>query len=375
VGNVRRFVLLGQQLGKRRSELEAFGYPLMKDSEKEEKRGAAMKRGIVFFLSFFIFQSIFFVAVTTAPAARPDPSFAVDIHKPAKSYNGTTILPDNHLRKKPRIVELNMKGEIVWEYALPSNLKRYTNPGFDVELLPSNNVLFLLPGKGIYEINRKGKVVWSHPDKKVSHDADRLPNGNTLYVFGNDDKKSDAQVKEVNPQGKLVWSWYAKAEFNKSPYKDASRQGWTHTNAVTRMANGNTLISPRNFNCLIEVNPKGKVVRIIGEKYLKKQHDPEMLPNGNILLANHHQPHEALEIDPKTDEIVWRFAIPKRRMWPVRDANRLPNGNILITGTTALVEITPAKEIVWRLKLKNVKFRSRKDAPALGFYKAQRVSR
>ena len=74
-------------------------------------------------------------------------------------------------------------------------------------------------------------------------------------------------------------------------------------------------------------------------------------------------------------EIVWRFAIPKRRVWPVRDANRLPNGNTLITGTTVLLEITPDKEIVWRLKLKNVKFRSRKEAPALGFYKAQRVTR
>ena len=347
----------------------------MKDSEKEDKGGVAMKKGIVIFLIILIVQAIFFAAAMTASAGRADPSFAVDIHNPAKSYKGTTILPDNHIRRKPRIVELNMKGEIVWEYALPDNLKRYTNPGFDVELLPSDNVLFLLPGKGIYEIDRKGKVVWSHPDKKVSHDADRLPNGNTLYVFGNDDKKSDAQVKEVNPKGKLVWSWYAKDEFNKSPYKDANNQGWTHTNAVTRMANGNTLISPRNFNCLVEVNPKGKVVRIIGEKYLKKQHDPEVLPNGNILLANHQQPHEVLEIDPKTEKIVWRFAIPKRRVWPVRDANRLPNGNTLITGTTVLVEITPDKEIVWRLKMQNVKFRNRKEAPALGFYKAQRVTR
>jgi len=266
-----------------------------------------------------------------------------------------------------------MKGEIVWEYALPSHLRRYTNPGFDVELLQNNTVLFVLPGKGIYEINRKGKIVWSHLDKKVSHDADRLPNGNTLYVFGNDDKKSDAQVKEVNPKGDIVWSWYAKDEFDKSPYSNAHRQGWTHTNAVTRMANGNTLISPRNFNCLVEVDPKGKVVRIIGKEYLERQHDPEILPSGNILVANHQKPHEALEIDAQTEAIVWRYPIRKRKAWPVRDADRLPNGNTLITGTTVLIEVTPDKEIVWRLKLKNVEFRSRKDAPALGFYKAQRV--
>jgi len=297
----------------------------------------------------------------------------VDVHNPAKAWEGTTILADNHERKEPRIIELDMKGEIVWEYALPDHLKRYTNPGFDVELLPGDTVLFVLPGKGIYEINRKGKVVWSHLDKKVSHDADRLSNGNTLYVFGNEDKISDAQVKEVNPDGKIVWSWYAKDEFNKPPYKDADYQGWTHTNAVTRMGNGNTLISPRNFNCLVEVDPKGKALRIVGEDFLEHQHDPEVLANGNILVANHQKPHEVLEIDARTKAVVWRFAIPKRRLWPVRDADRLPNGNTLITGTTALIEITPDKEIVWRLKLKNVNFRNRKEAPALGFYKAQRT--
>ena len=310
-----------------------------------------------------------------AYAGKADASFEVDIHVASKACKGTTILADNHDRKKPRIVELNMKGEVVWKFNLPRRLRRYTNPGFDVELLPSDNILFVLPGKGIYEINRSGKLVWSHLDKKVSHDADRLTNGNTLYVFGSNDKKSDAQVKEVNRGGKIVWSWYAKTEFDKPPYKGISNQGWTHTNAVTRMANGNTLISPRNFNCLVEVDPRGKVLKIIGEKYLEHQHDPEILPSGNILVANHQHPHEAIEIDIRSEAIVWRFALPRRRVWPVRDTDRLPNGNILITGTTALIEITPEKQIVWRLKLRNVRFRSGKEAAARGFYKAQRVVR
>ncbi|MFC1992002.1 hypothetical protein ACFLVC_04715, partial [Chloroflexota bacterium] len=41
-------------------------------------------------------------------------------------------------------------------------------------------------------------------------------------------------------------------------------------------------------------------------------------------------------------------------VWPVRDANRLPNGNTLITGTTKIVEVTPEKETVWQLTLKGV---------------------
>jgi len=305
-----------------------------------------MKKALLFMLMFLVSVALLNMETMTASGGRADPDFEVDIYNPDKAWNGTTLLADNHTRGKPRIIEINMTGEIVWEYVIPSHLRRYNNPGFDVERLPNDNALFVLPGKGIYEIDRQGKVVWSHPDKKVSHDADRLPNGHTLYVFGNDDEKNDAQVKEVNPEGKLVWSWYARDEFNKSPYKDKYNQGWTHTNAVTRLENGNTWISPRNFSCLVEVNPQGKVTRIIGEEYLDHQHDPEILTNGNILVANHQMPHEAIEIDTKTDKIVWRFALPRRMAWPVRDANRLPNGNTLITGTTVLLEVTPEKEIV-----------------------------
>lgn len=308
----------------------------------------------------------------TEPVADPD--IKVEKYVPAKAWNGTTLLADNHRRERPRIIEVDMQGKIVWEYEIPLSLRQYTNPGFDVEPLPNNNVLFALPGNGIYEIDRQGTVVWSLLDPKVSHDVDRLPNGNTLYVYGNNDTKTDPQVKEVDKSEKIVWSWYAKDEFDKPPYKDVYEQGWTHTNAVTRMKNGNTLISPRNFGCLVEVDPQGTVIKIIGEDYLVHQHDPEVLPNGNILVANHDNPHEILEIDSTTEEIVWRFAILHRRTWPVRDANRLPNGNILITGTMHLFEITPDKELVWLLELKNVTFRSPREAPALGFYKAERIT-
>ncbi len=146
---------------------------------------------------------------------QADPDITVDIYYPEKAYNGTTLLPDNHNSVASRIIEVNMSGEIIWEYQIPQNLKQYTNPGFDVELLPNDNILFLLPGKGVYEVNRSGDTVWSYLDNKVSHDADRLPNGNTLVVFGNNDKAGDAQVREISPEGKIVWSWYARGHFFK----------------------------------------------------------------------------------------------------------------------------------------------------------------
>ncbi len=298
--------------------------------------------------------------------------FAVDVYDQAQACNGTTLLSDNSNLQRPRVVEVDMKGNIVWEYVLPQDFRRYTNPGFDVEALSNRNVLLTLPGKGVYEIDRKGTVVWACANKKVSHDADRLPNGNTLYVFGNEDQIEDAQVKEVNKNGEVVWAWCAKDIFNREPFNRIYNGGWTHANAAERLSNGNTLISLRNFHSVVEVDPGGKIVRKLTKKILRHQHDPEMLPNGNILLANHGMPQGAIEVDFNTEKIVWRYDMLDSNAWPVRDADRLPNGNTLITGTTKIVEVTPDKKIVWQLSMKNVNFQGR-EGPGRGFYKAQRI--
>ena len=190
-------------------------------------------KGNLFLIFYLIFAVVIFSGCRGTIGRRAftykepitDPDIHVDNYNPDKAWHGTTLLADNHRLERPRIIEVNMQGQIVWEYVLPQNLREYTNPGFDVEWLPNNNILFVLPRYGVYEINRNGDIVWSYLDKKVSHDADRPPNGNTLVVFGGGDQISDAQVKEINPEGKIVWAWYAKDHFYKSPYKDIYNEG------------------------------------------------------------------------------------------------------------------------------------------------------
>ncbi|MBC8182129.1 hypothetical protein H8E88_13520 [candidate division KSB1 bacterium] len=128
----------------------------------------------------------------------------VDVYDSEKACDGTTLFADLHDTQNPCIVELNMLGETIWEYKIPDNLKQFNQPGMDVELLANGNILFVLPRNGVYEIDRDGNTIWSHLDDKISHDADRLANGNTIYVYGAGDMFDDAQVKEVNTQGEIV---------------------------------------------------------------------------------------------------------------------------------------------------------------------------
>ena len=314
-------------------------------------------------------------ASVAMPRGVKDPNISVEVYDPDKVCNGTTLFADIHDPENPRVVEVNMQGEVVWEYRVPEELKEYGNPGFDVEWIPDNdNILLMLPRYGVCEIDRSGNIVWSYLDPKVTHDVDRLPNGNTLVVYGGNDTVQDAQVKEVNPEGEIVWSWYARDHFGLSEYKDVFNQGWTHTNAAVRMDNGNTLISPRNFNILVEVDPQGSVVRIIGEGILHHAHDPEVLDNGNILVANHIEPPNwAVEIDPGTGEVVWEFGGIQWERQLVRDADRLPNGNTLLTGTSAIAEVTSDEEIVWRLRIEGEGLTG-PDAHTVGLYKSERIS-
>ena len=105
-------------------------------------------------------------------------------------------------------------------------------------------------------------------------------------------------------------------------------------------------------------------VRTIGEGILKHPHEPEVLHNGNILIADHLKPHEMIELDPDTNEIVWGYLPPykqigrelglgKEAMWkvlsPIRDCDTLPNGNVLMTAYGMVLEATKAGEIVWQL--------------------------
>ena len=112
----------------------------------------------------------------------------------------------------------------------------------------------------------------------------------------------------------------------------------------------------------------------LGKADCYEQHDPEILDNGNVLVANHSRnDHFAVELDPETGMVVWTSrSVSMRDARPLRDADRLPNGNTLLTGSTRIVEMTSTGEVVWELVLKDQMYVG-PDAPRLGFYKSERI--
>ncbi len=310
----------------------------------------------------------------------------LSIYDSEKAYDGTTLFTDGHDSKNFRVLEVDMKGEIVWEYYVPKELIKGKPVGFDAELLKNDNVLIVLSGSGIYEVDRDGNIVWSYEDAQVSHDADRLENGNTLVNFGNNDKKTDASVKEISPVGEIVWEWYAKDVYGTSKFKDLEPNGgWAHANAVQRLSNGNTMVSLRNFYLTAIIDGNGKLVEEFdwsGFGTDTDPHEPVIDEEDNTLLVclQNDSEYVAVEIDTKSRETLWTYT--NKNLRTARDCNKLPNGNILIVAVdnggsksdqsddySTIIEVTPDAEIVWRLDLLNF---AAEKSPGF-FFKAERI--
>jgi outer membrane protein assembly factor BamB len=202
-------------------------------------------------------------------------------------------------------------------------------------------------------VDREGKIEWEMPWGGI-HDIHVLANGNIMVQQG------AAKVVEIDRQTKkVIWS-----------YDSASQNGnagkRVEVHAFQPLANG-VLIAESGTARLIEIDRDGKLLK---EIKLKVNHpnahsDTRLvrkLKEGHYLVC-----HEADGCVREYDEhgtVVWEFEIPLFGKQPqpghgpeafgnhVFGAVRLANGNTLIaTGNGhSVLEVTPAKQIVWKIE-------------------------
>lgn len=130
---------------------------------------------------------------------------------------------------------------------------------------------------------------------------------------------------------------------------------------------GDIMISVRNMNAIAIIDRATKTVKWMTSGPFARQHDPDLLDNGNILLfdnwgttGSETGATRIIEWDPQAQEIVWEYGGTRER--PLHSSFRgsqqqLPNGNILITEMAGgrILEVTRSGEIAWEYinKLEN----------------------
>ena len=135
---------------------------------------------------------------------------------------------------------------------------------------------------------------------------------------------------------------------------------WADKANIPRAQTGDLLISLRDPNALVIIDIETEEVLWYGEGIWKKQHDPDLLADGRVLLFDNRglpdSPYghsRVLEIDIFTHEVYWQYRGTDQSShfdsWIRGAQQRLPNGNTLITESQGgrLLEVSRAGEIVW----------------------------
>ena len=257
----------------------------------------------------------------------------------------------------------------------------------------------------IREYNWEGEIVWEHqsPDP-VHHDVRRLPDGSTYFLKRTlvpeewqlriqDPAKRLRRIRgdsilRVDRNGQVLSTWHAHehldlnnpgsggwTRYTSQTSASFRMADWTHINTVDlipensmyergdkRFTPGNLLIQARNWSTtmIIDKNSGDVVWEYNGdaERRISGGHEPVMIEKGfrgagNILLLDNGkiagERSRVLELNPVTKEIIWSFSADDFFTPSAGSAQRLPNGNTLISEDRKghVFEVNHEGEKVW----------------------------
>lgn len=278
-------------------------------------------------------------------------------------------------------------------------------------------------GESPREVDFAGNTLWQCPDANcgdssasyLSHEAAKLSNGDYLVLrWITTNNNQNPIYEEYSPSGQKVWS----LDYSKFvPMPSGASGDWCHGNAITIDIAKNVVYANCRWMGLIKTtytNPTmqwflpasyGKATGTMtfspSTSQFSDTHDPEIHDDGTILFfdnggynamsifpgqpttTTYHSRAVEYKIDEnaKTATLVWEFPGSftvdswyknnwYQPFWG--DADRLANGNVLITagnrgsGTESRVfEVTKADgKVVWELHL----------GPDMGIYRADRIT-
>jgi len=256
------------------------------------------------------------------------------------------------------------------------------------------------------EVDLEGNIIWEGPtggSATLSHHTSKLKSGNYFVVR---ESASSARVEELDAQKQVVWSWDLYQDGNIS---NGGVNDWCHLNSVRTDSTEQFVYFNCRFQGLFKVDKSSKSIvwhmgagiddMETGDVTYKPDnsarfndaHDPEVHADGTALFydnqgwanrtvgdqnGNFHTRIVEYTLDEAAQEATLSWSFPGAfstdawytESWSTPiwgDANRLENGNVLVTagvtggnnggmtpaGTkTRLFEVTREGEVVWALE-------------------------
>ncbi len=279
------------------------------------------------------------------------------------SAQGYTFRGNTNPKKPARLVSVGPEGDLDWTHDDTVGGDAWF---FEVDPMPNGNLLVSSPRAGdtvIFEFDPGTEErVWQERfDMTDTHGVaslgdDRIAIANMRAWNESTGVSEDRIVVYDRSTGEVTWEWKFKNHYPAGTDGGYSAD-WTHVNDVEPIGDDRLLLSPRNFDQAIVVDMESKeIVERLGSDddydVLREQHSPDWLESENgtptILVADSEN-DRVVEYAKEDGEWVRTWEVGSESLnWP-RDADRLPNGNTLITDTLnhRVMEVTPTGEVVW----------------------------
>ena len=244
--------------------------------------------------------------------------------------------------EKKRLAVIAPDGTVEWEEKI--------GDVHDLHVLPDGNLLFQTSWTRVVEMTPDHNVAWEYDAAKMNgnegrpvevHAFQRLADGVTMIA-----ESGPGRIIEVDRAGKLLKEVKLKVA-KPDPHRD--------TRLVRKLDGGNYLVAHEGEQVVREYDGDGKVV---WEHHVGSQlYSAVRLPNGNTLIGCGNG-NRVLEVD-KAGKEVWSLNkddVPGVTLAWVTMVDRLPNGNTLVVNCHAgpenpqIIEVTPAKQLVWSFK-------------------------
>jgi len=262
-------------------------------------------------------------------------------------------------------------------------------------MLRDGSLLFNFEGLGLVKLDRCGAVQWTLP-RMTSHSVHPAEDGgfwlpSTRYVEGGEGFPgltppfTEDTILRVSDNGEVLEEISVPGLFFENDLEAllfangleeirvADKMDLTHLNDVEELtrgmaphfpdfAAGDLLISLRNYNMLMVVDPRTRKVKWHQTGPWIKQHDPDFEPTGRITVFNNNSDgtetgsilggSTILEVDPRTGKTHIQYGDgPDQDLFThVRGRHQtLPNGNQLITESDfgRVLEVDEQGNIVW----------------------------
>jgi hypothetical protein len=314
--------------------------------------------------------------------SKPVPAqTGVTVYDENLSYSGVNLYTSGH---GCEAILMDMQGNFLhkWKYSSKQieeakSEQMYWRHAF---LFENGDLIVIIPERGLLKIDKDSNKIWFYK-ARAHHDLDIAEDGRIFVLTRENADRPDIWehtliledfVTILDKHGNELDKISILECFENSKFKHLlqyiNQRDIFHTNTleildgslgrkIPAFKKGNILICLHRTSTIAVLNPEErKIVWALSHMFFLPHH-PTVLPNGNILLFvncgfeyESQMRSQLLELNPLTQEIKWTYRHKDFFSKTGASADRLTNGNTLITESNSgrAFEITKEGKIVWQ---------------------------